>query len=90
MEMDWPTLSAIGVTASGIFAVAWKQLRAAIKYVHAEVMAKIEECETDRKNLRDNQEAIIRDMDLFKACEKDPCGAKAALQRRRAFDTTPK
>jgi hypothetical protein len=92
MEMDWPTLSAIVATASGIATVAWRKLRVAIKYVYSEVTAKIdglekkvEKCETDRATMHEKMDEMGRDLDMFKGCPKEPCGAREAFHRRASF-----
>lgn len=90
MEMDWPALSGIGVAASGILTIAWKKLSMAIKYVYAEVSKRIDECEDDRKKIKEDLDTMRLDMVAFKSCDKEPCGARDAIKRAHSFSVNPK
>lgn len=47
-----------------------------------------EECETDRKDLREKVGTLDKNMATFMGCQNDPCGAKVSMKLRREFEET--
>lgn len=85
--MDATLLTTVGTGIVAGFSWAAKLLTNAGKRWYEELKARTDACDKDRADLRENQEKIMRDLDIFKSCSNEPCGARGAFQRRANFES---
>ena len=76
-----PLLTTVVAAMLGAFPVLWKKLSSD----HAKLVARNDECEQDRKAIREELSEVKRDVAIFKGCPSEPCGARQAFHRQQTF-----